>query len=369
MKLPKRKPGNKPQAAAAPRGIPKTAIALIIAVAAATIIWMATANPTPQGTPCVNLSPAQDAFYRDARPFPTVRWLDGVNRSLEDYSCRTLIVLSWSSTCPACVRDAAALSTLVRKYETQGVMAIAVHSPEFSFQEDARLVAAEAARLNVAFPVALDDNYSFSKVLDSQVLPHTFLVDGIGNLRFNQPGVLDLRKAEEALRNVLNSSGFNVTATPLEPPQARALPRTNDLFAGYGLAPVPLGNEGGFRKNIAFNYTLPGAITPGKLYLAGKWTILAEKAVATNGEKALAAGFYGSNAYIVATGTALLNVTVDGKPLNATQLGSDASTQGGETTVNVTQPRLYHLANINHGWHLLIITTRDELELYKLAFE
>lgn len=347
----------------------------MLAVAAAVII-AAAALGTHFGSAqasCVKLTPIEEAVYKQAREFPPVTWLDGQQRTLANYSCKTVVVYFWSSSCSQCLQDAAALNNLSEKYSGKGLEIITVHSPEFSFQNDETVVRKAVEEFGLDYATALDDNYSFSKAFQSNLLPETILIDGAGWIRYDKVGALKENELEARLRNALKAAGSDVSKIAfVQANETKALQRTNDLLAGYGLSLVPLGNLVQFVKDKPFNYSVPPTITQGRLFLEGTWTSLPEKMVHDGNDTAtIAAGFLGEKAFVYASSpqAAMLNVTVDGQSLNATTLGSDARIINGSSVVQITGNKVYELARVPRGVHLLIASTNATgFEFYKLSF-
>jgi thiol-disulfide isomerase/thioredoxin len=62
----------------------------------------------------------------------------------------------WTYSCVNCVRTIPHLRSWYDRYQSDGLVVVGVHSPEFNFEEPRQCEGA-VARLHVDYPVALDD--------------------------------------------------------------------------------------------------------------------------------------------------------------------------------------------------------------------
>ena len=89
------------------------------------------------------------------------------------------------------------------RYGSQGLVIIAVHSPEFFWEKSPDRVRARVAELKIPYPVALDNDFSNWKRYGNRYWPTQYLVDKRGRIRAKHIGEGGALEVEEALRALL----------------------------------------------------------------------------------------------------------------------------------------------------------------------
>ncbi len=88
-------------------------------------------------------------------------------------------------------------------YGSQGLVIIAVHSPEFFWEKSPDRIRARVAELKIPYPVALDNDFSNWKRYGNRYWPTQYLVDKRGRIRAKHIGEGGTLEVEEALRALL----------------------------------------------------------------------------------------------------------------------------------------------------------------------
>lgn len=89
------------------------------------------------------------------------------------------------------------------RYGPQGLVIIAVHSPEFFWEKDPDRVRGKVADLKIRYPVALDNDFSNWKRYGNRYWPTRYLVDKRGRIRAKYIGEGGDHEVEAALRTLL----------------------------------------------------------------------------------------------------------------------------------------------------------------------
>ena len=79
---------------------------------------------------------------------------------------------------------------LYNRYQDQGLVVIGMHSPEFNYEKDVQNVKDAIARLDVPYPVALDNDFTTWNAFRNRYWPSLYLIDKRGVIRFNHIGEL-----------------------------------------------------------------------------------------------------------------------------------------------------------------------------------
>ena len=84
-----------------------------------------------------------------------------------------------------------------------GSVVIGVHSPEFDFEKVHSNVEAAVKRLDVTWPVALDDDMTIWNTFKNQYWPADYIADRTGQIRYTHFGEGDYDNTENVLRTLL----------------------------------------------------------------------------------------------------------------------------------------------------------------------
>lgn len=94
-------------------------------------------------------------------------------------------------------------------------MVVGVHSPEFEFEKDVENVREALPRLDVSWPVAMDNDFKTWHAYGNRWWPRKFLIDQDGVIRYDHIGEGAYIETELHIRNLLTETGADVTAIPL----------------------------------------------------------------------------------------------------------------------------------------------------------
>jgi len=106
------------------------------------------------------------------------------------------------------VRTIPAVRELYQRYKDQGLIVIGLHTPEFDHEKDVDNVKAAIAKLNVPYPVALDNDFATWNAFRNRYWPSLYFIDKRGVIRFNHIGELhqdttDWTKATQLIETML----------------------------------------------------------------------------------------------------------------------------------------------------------------------
>lgn len=112
---------------------------------------------------------------------------------LSDYRGKPVLVNLWASWCPPCRAEMPDLINYYNAHQADGLVLLAVDS-----EDDLNSAQQFVREKQMPFPVLFDPNGSAARVLGSNALPSTFLIDRTGVVRFSwtgqiSPAMLDQR--------------------------------------------------------------------------------------------------------------------------------------------------------------------------------
>jgi alkyl hydroperoxide reductase subunit AhpC len=88
------------------------------------------------------------------------------------------------------VRTIPAVRELHDTYKDDGLIVVGVHSPEFNHEKDVDNVRDAITRLDVPYPVAIDNDFATWRAFDNRYWPTLYLVDKRGVIRYSHIGEL-----------------------------------------------------------------------------------------------------------------------------------------------------------------------------------
>jgi cytochrome c biogenesis protein CcdA/thiol-disulfide isomerase/thioredoxin len=164
-------------------------------------------------TSCVEDAWTGQSGEQDCGPAPQLtgiqQWLNTPgNTSLDLQSLRGKVVLVdfWAFSCINCQRTIEHITAWHDTYQAQGFEVIGVHTPEYTFERDPGNVMEGADRLNVDYPIALDNNYSTWTDYGVAAWPTSFLIDANGTVRQVTIGEGGYETTEELIQTLLDEA-------------------------------------------------------------------------------------------------------------------------------------------------------------------
>lgn len=138
-------------------------------------------------------SEGEDRIGTAAPAFGLQHWVNSPPLEISDLKGKVVLVRWWTDTCNLCAATAPALRKLQEEYGSRGFQVIGVFHPKPAGDWNVPRVRQAAARLNFAFPVALDGDWSALKRwwLNGAERDYTsvsFIVDKHGVIRYVHPG-------------------------------------------------------------------------------------------------------------------------------------------------------------------------------------
>lgn len=89
------------------------------------------------------------------------------------------------------------------RYAREGLTVVGVHSPEFFWEQPLARVQAAVDELDIAYPVALDNNFAVWKRYGTRYWPTTVLVDRQGVVRYYHIGEGAYQECEAVIQRLL----------------------------------------------------------------------------------------------------------------------------------------------------------------------
>ena len=260
------------------------------------------------------LAPASDATGPRAPELAGIdTWINtdsGKPLTLAALRGRVVLVDFWTYSCINCLRTLPHLKAWDASYRAAGLTILGVHSPEFAFERVPDNVRSAVDRLDICYPVALDNDFATWRAYSNQYWPAKYLIDRDGQVRFHHFGEGAYEDTERRIRRLL---GETVTKRPTSVDDDMSLAfRTPESYPGYDrLARFA---NGKVAPDVEWEYTLPGGtLTQDELGYAGRWKVEGERIVAGNDAR-LELQFQARDIFLVLEGEGTVEVRVDSRP-------------------------------------------------------
>jgi thiol-disulfide isomerase/thioredoxin len=276
-------------------------------------------------------------------------WLNSRPLTRADLAGKVVLYDFWTYSCVNCVRTLPYLTSWYQRYAGDGLVVVGIHSPEFDFEKVHANVAAAVTRLDVSWPVALDDQMNIWNAFGNQYWPADYITDRAGRIRHTHFGEGDYPGTEDILRRLLAVDPRSPRAsTPSPTPastgvatdQAARVPITPETYLGTdkGVA--------GARSGPA-TYPDPGDVATNQVRLSGRWVGETDDVRSTASGAAVVLAYRAREVNLVlasAMGGVDLRVELDGHPLPPTyRTGQTRVDAQGATFVSVAASDLYRL--------------------------
>jgi thiol-disulfide isomerase/thioredoxin len=296
--------------------------------------------------------------YRSNLPvegsFPSLRgavgWLNSPPLSPEQLRGKVVLVDFWTYSCINCIRTIPYVRAWAEKYESQGLVVIGVHTPEFAFEKNVDNIKKALSHFQIGYPVAIDSGYGIWRAFQNNYWPAFYFIDVKGQVRYRQFGEGGYDKADKVIRELLAEAGNQVSASAPIAPTARGEEVAPDLgdissgetYIGYREASHFASPEY-LQRDVARTYAT-GRLGLNEWSLAGNWTVGPEQATLNQPGGDITYRFSARDLHLVLGSgpggkPVRFQVSIDGKaPGEDHAADTDASGNG-----TVTETRLYQL--------------------------
>jgi thiol-disulfide isomerase/thioredoxin len=307
-------------------------------------------------------------------------WLNSSPLSFRQLRGRVVLVDFWDYTCVNCIRTLPYVQAWHERYQDQGLTAIGVHTPEFTFAQYESNLERGIRQFGLTYPVVVDSNREIWKAFANRYWPTKYLLDKDGYLRWGHFGEGAYGECEESIQELLQEIDPNLKLPEIMRPlreedQAGAVcyRSSGELYLGHGRGRI--GNEGGFKEDQVADYEFAGKMEDNFFYATGRWASTAEYfEAAGEGPHSLRLKYEASSVNLVMAAPrgnpAELQLLQDGKPLGRKRAAKDTHFRvSGESCVTVDSARMYALVD-NHefGEHELELICSPGVAAFAFTF-
>ncbi len=241
--------------------------------------------------------------------------------SLASLRGKVVLVDFWTYSCINCIRTLPHLRAWYAAYHGDGLEIVGVHTPEFAFEHVLSNVRGAAHRLEVTWPVALDNDYKTWTAYSNEYWPAEYLIDKTGRVRHYHFGEGEYGVTEKAIRSLLAEAGASVPRSTAAVADSTPTELTTpESYLGYLRLARYAGSP--VRHNRVADYAFPARLTQNSLSYGGRWRIGPERALAV-ADARLRLHFVAREVYVVLGGKGRVGIFVDGRQAGSVRVDSD----------------------------------------------
>ena len=133
-------------------------------------------------------------------------WLNSQPLQLADLKGKVVLVEFWTFGCYNCHNVEPYIKEWHQKYAEQGLVVIAVHSPEFSYEESVSNVKNYVKDHDIEYAVPIDNDFVTWKKYRNRYWPTVYLIDKKGTIQYVKIGEGGYHETERRIRQLLAQS-------------------------------------------------------------------------------------------------------------------------------------------------------------------
>ena len=190
------------------------AVVVVLAVVGVVVTIVVSRHTTARSvSQAVSARPPKIANERDlpvlgAGPAPSIEgaaaWLNTPGLTDPDLLGKVVLYDFWTYACINCRHTLPHVKAWQQRYANEGLVIVAIHSPEFAFERVAQNVADFVDENEITYPVALDPDRNVWKAWDNHYWPAFYLYDKQARLRVMHFGEGSYDTTEDAIRVLLD---------------------------------------------------------------------------------------------------------------------------------------------------------------------
>jgi thiol-disulfide isomerase/thioredoxin len=122
-------------------------------------------------------------------------WLNSAPLTLAQLRGKVVLVEFWAFECVNCLNSRAWVEKIAHDKAADGLVVVAVHTPELRDERSSDNVRAAVARLRIDYPVMIDGDYSYWNALGNQYWPAFYTIGRDGLIHGRAIGELHVGEA------------------------------------------------------------------------------------------------------------------------------------------------------------------------------
>ena len=155
----------------------------------------------------ISFTPMSLATGAPAPEITSQTWINSEPLRLENLRGKVVMVEFWTFGCWNCRNIEPYVKAWHEKYAKQGLVVIAVHSPEFKHEYDAEKVKDYIQEHRISYAVPIDNEFRSWGQYRNRYWPTLYLIDKQGNIQYTHIGEGAYEETEQAIQRLLAERG------------------------------------------------------------------------------------------------------------------------------------------------------------------
>ncbi|QTH16788.1 cytochrome c biogenesis protein DipZ [Pseudomonas corrugata] len=135
-----------------------------------------------------------------------VQWLNSPPLNSEALKGKVVLVDFWTYDCINCQHTLPHVNDWAKKYEKDGLVVIGVHTPEYGYEKIIDNVRQQVRKLDINYPVAIDNQYAIWRAFNNQYWPAHYFIDAKGQVRYSHFGEGRYGEQEQVIQQLLQEA-------------------------------------------------------------------------------------------------------------------------------------------------------------------
>ncbi|MDT4854425.1 Protein DipZ [compost metagenome] len=141
-----------------------------------------------------------------------VEWINSPALTNDSLKGKVVLVDFWTYDCINCQHSLPYVNEWARRYADQGLVVIGVHTPEYPYERILDNVRAAMGKLDIRYPVAIDNQYRIWNAFINQYWPAHYFIDANGRIRHLAVGEGGYEEQEAVIQQLLKERAQEVSA-------------------------------------------------------------------------------------------------------------------------------------------------------------
>lgn len=130
-------------------------------------------------------------------------WINSEPLKMEDLRGKVVMVEFWTFGCWNCRNIEPYVKEWHQKYSKDGLVVIAVHSPEFSYEKEIDKVKTYVQENNIPYAVPIDNEFRNWRQYRNRYWPTLYLIDKRGTIQYTRIGEGEYEQTEQTIQRLL----------------------------------------------------------------------------------------------------------------------------------------------------------------------
>ncbi len=130
-------------------------------------------------------------------------WINSEPLKMEELRGKVVMVEFWTFGCWNCRNIEPYVKVWHEKYEKDGLVVIAVHSPEFDHEKEIEKVKSYVEENNIPYAVPIDNDFRNWRKYQNRYWPTLYVIDKKGIIQYTRIGEGAYEQTEETIQRLL----------------------------------------------------------------------------------------------------------------------------------------------------------------------